>query len=94
MNELDCAQCSEQAAEFTLGVLEARERAEVLAHLQRCAYCEASVAGLAATVIRLIELLPEVDPPPGFDQRVLAALIQTATTETAATEETDADGRS
>jgi hypothetical protein len=29
---------------------------------------------LAVTAARLVELVPEVDPPAGFEQRVLAAI--------------------
>jgi len=74
MAELSCEQCDELTAELALGVLGGRERAEALAHLSRCARCQDSVSAMTATVGRLVELLPEADPPPGFDQRVIAAM--------------------
>jgi anti-sigma factor RsiW len=72
--ELSCSQCQDRAAELAAGVLEERERPETLAHLQSCARCQTSVAALAMTVTRLVDLLPEMDPPDGFAERVLAAL--------------------
>jgi hypothetical protein len=74
VTELSCVQCQDRAAELAVGALEGRERAETLAHLQRCAGCQTSVAALATTVTRLVDLLPERDPPDGFADRVLAAL--------------------
>jgi len=74
MAELSCDQCNELTAELALGVLGGRERAEALAHLSRCARCQDTVSAMTATVGRLVELLPEADPPPGFDQRVIAAM--------------------
>jgi hypothetical protein len=74
VTELSCGQCQDRAAELAVGALEGRDRAETLAHLQRCARCQTSVAALATTVTRLVDLLPESDPPDGFADRVLAAL--------------------
>jgi hypothetical protein len=74
MAELSCEQCRELAAELALGVLGGRERAEALAHLSRCPRCQDTVSAMTATVGRLVELLPEADPPTGFDQRVIAAI--------------------
>lgn len=70
----DCELCRRHAAEFASGVLWGRERAEVLAHLQRCERCQNCVRELASTAQRLVDLVPEVDPPPGFEHRVLAAI--------------------
>jgi len=74
MAELSCKQCQELASELALGVLGGRERADALAHLSRCPRCQDTVSAMTATVGRLVELLPEADPPPGFDQRVINAI--------------------
>lgn len=74
MAELSCQQCRDHAAELALGVLCGRQRAGVLAHLHRCAYCEDLVGELTVTVDRLIELLPGAEPPAGFDQRVITGV--------------------
>ena len=60
-----------------MGVLCGRERAEVLLHLQWCERCQDCVRGLAVTATRWVELVPEVDPPADFEQRVLAAIAAT-----------------
>ncbi|MGH3846353.1 MAG: zf-HC2 domain-containing protein [Pseudonocardiaceae bacterium] len=74
MTELSCRQCNELAAELALGVLPGVERARVLAHLSQCATCANTVSSLTLTVDRLIELLPDAEPPAGFEQRALTAL--------------------
>jgi hypothetical protein len=74
MSELTCQQCRDLAAELALDVLPALERAQALAHLDRCTTCRDTVSSLTLTADRLIELLPEAEPPAGFEQRVLAAL--------------------
>ncbi|HEX3513509.1 MAG TPA: hypothetical protein VHT26_05865 [Trebonia sp.] len=68
-------------AELALGVLTGRERAEALAHLERCAACQENVRQLTMKAEQLLELLPAKEPPPGFESRVterlrLAALSQ------------------
>jgi hypothetical protein len=74
MTELSCAECRESTAEFALNILTGRERAEILAHLEHCADCRERVAGLAVTADRLVELLPDADPPSGFSRRVAGTL--------------------
>ena len=75
MSELSCQQCCEHAAELALGVLCGRDRDEVLQHLHRCTACQRLVCELMVIVEKLLELLPEVDPPARFDQRVIDAVI-------------------
>ena len=74
MDELSCKGCHELAAEMALGVLEGRARAGVLAHLGRCVGCQETVATMAVTADSLLDLLPERDPAPGFDARVVAVV--------------------
>jgi hypothetical protein len=74
MSELTCGECRDLAAELALDVLPAVERARVIAHLDRCTTCRDTVSSLTLTADRLIELLPEAEPPAGFEHRVLAAL--------------------
>lgn len=74
MTELTCQQCLELAAELALDVLPGRERAQALAHLDDCTHCRDTVAALAVTGDRLVELLPSVEPPVGFEHRVMSAL--------------------
>ncbi|HEX6404934.1 MAG TPA: hypothetical protein VF003_17525 [Pseudonocardiaceae bacterium] len=74
MAELTCQQCREVAAELALDVLPCHERADALAHLERCTSCQDTVSALAGTADRLVELLPAAEPPAGFEQRVISAL--------------------
>jgi hypothetical protein len=71
MSFLDCERLREVAAELALGVLPGRDRAEALAHVQECPACEVYVRELTGVGDRLIGLAPAVEPPVGFEQRVL-----------------------
>ena len=81
MTEPTCAVVRESQAELALGVIEGRERAEVLAHLEHCAACRQDLAALSAVADRLVELTPSVEPPAGFETRVLARLSAAARAE-------------
>ena len=77
MNEnpdMSCAGLDAVAAELALGVLTGRERAEAVAHLDRCDNCREHVRQLMGTTEGLIGLLPEREPPAGFETRVLDRL--------------------
>jgi Putative zinc-finger len=73
-DDLDCAQVEELAPDLALGLLDGAERASVLAHVDRCASCRAEVASLTEVGDHLLQLAPEVPPPPGFESRVLTQL--------------------
>ena len=62
------------AAELALGVLTGRERAQALAHLDHCPSCREEVRQLTATGEGLLGLLPSVEPPAGFEARVMDRL--------------------
>jgi hypothetical protein len=74
LNDMGCAGFADVAAELALGALTGRERAEALAHLDRCAACRKQVRQLTATGEDLLRLLPAEAPPPGFETRVLERL--------------------
>jgi len=69
-----CAQVRELAPELALGVLGGAERAEAIMHVNDCARCQALVLELTEAVDALPLLAPEAEPPPGFEQRVLASI--------------------
>ncbi|MFJ9563090.1 hypothetical protein ACIRQQ_23980 [Streptomyces fuscichromogenes] len=73
-----CEKLREVGAELALGVLPGRERAEAVAHLDECADCREYVRRLTGIGDRLVGLLPEREPPPGFGTRVAAGLAQQA----------------
>lgn len=74
MNKLDCADLIEIAPELAAGGLCGEDRAAAITHLARCSSCQQEVNALAAITDRLLLLSPAVEPPVGFEQRVLAAL--------------------
>ena len=76
MAELSCDTCRELAPELALGLLGGDERAAALAHLQGCERCRDDVAALTGLHERMRLLVPPVEPPAGFETRVLARLAQ------------------
>jgi hypothetical protein len=61
---------SDSVIDFTLGHLTGRERAALLAHLERCVSCRLEAQELTGVVDELLLLVPPVDPPAGFEDRV------------------------
>jgi hypothetical protein len=74
VNEMGCAEFADAAAELALGVLTGRERARALAHLDRCEECRENVRQLTVTGEELVGLLPAIEPPAGFETRVMEQL--------------------
>jgi len=73
----DCAFFREVVAELALGILTGPDRSAALAHMDRCAPCQAEVASLAEAADRLLGLAPARGAPDGFESRVTAAFGQT-----------------
>ncbi|MFF8381351.1 anti-sigma factor family protein [Streptomyces sp. NPDC015661] len=71
---MDCERLREEGAELALGILPARERAEAVAHLDRCPDCRAYVERLTVVGDGLLGLLPGAEPPVGFESRVVRAM--------------------
>lgn len=71
LNQIGCEEFADVAAELALGVLTGRERAEALAHLDHCDSCRETVRQLTSTGEQLLSLLPAMEPPPGFETRVM-----------------------
>jgi len=71
LNDMSCEAFDDVAAELALGVLTGRERAEALAHLDGCDACRENVRQLTMMGEGLLGLLPAVEPPPGFETRVM-----------------------
>lgn len=77
-SDANCEKLREIGAELALGVLPGRERAEAVAHLDRCADCREYVRRLTLIGDRLIGLLPDGEPPAGFETRVARRLAEHA----------------
>jgi hypothetical protein len=58
-------------AEHSLGILDGRARAELLAHVEGCEECAAEMAELTATVDALLHVPAGAEPPVGFESRVI-----------------------
>jgi hypothetical protein len=65
---------ADRLPELALGTLDGTERADVIAHLERCPACRETTADFAATVDALPLLLGESEPPVGFEDRTLERL--------------------
>ena len=74
MSVLTCAEVRELAPELALGILGGAERAEVVLHVNGCARCQAYVAELTEAADAIPQLVPEAEPPAGFEARVLHRL--------------------
>jgi Putative zinc-finger len=74
MSALTCAEVREFAPELALGILGGAERAEVVLHVNGCARCQAYVSELTEAADAIPQLVPEAEPPAGFEARVLHRL--------------------
>lgn len=72
MSRLECATAQELAAELALGTIAGEERGRLIDHVSRCPSCETLVEELSGVVDSLLVLAPEIEPPPGFENRVLS----------------------
>ena len=71
---MECDELAGVAAELALGALTGRERADALAHLDRCEACREDVRRLTMTGEELFGLLPAREPPPGFEIGVMTRI--------------------
>ncbi|MFE1838410.1 hypothetical protein [Streptomyces sviceus] len=70
MTDRDCEWLRAVADELALGILPGQERAEAIAHLDRCPTCREHVEQLTLVGDGLLSLLPGSEPPVGFETRV------------------------
>ncbi len=69
-----CDHFDEHADELALGQIDEPLRSRLLAHATGCPRCHALLAGLGTVVDRLLLVAPQVEPPAGFESRVLARM--------------------
>ena len=74
MNDVTCTQVREAAGEFALGILPGEERGPMSAHLLRCPECRHEVDEMTRVGDQLLDLIPDAEPPLGFDRRVLSGV--------------------
>jgi Putative zinc-finger len=75
---LECAETRELIPELAAGVAAGDERARALGHLSGCPACRRELAATAEIVDELLLLVPEQQPPAGFESSVLARLTPAA----------------
>ena len=66
----ECAPFLDDLPELALGILTGRARAETLAHVDSCPACATELERLSRAADALLEAVPSVDPPVGFEVRV------------------------
>jgi hypothetical protein len=71
---LECAEARELFPELAAGVAAGDDRARALGHLSGCPACRGEFAATAEVIDELLWLVPEHDPPAGFESSVLARL--------------------
>ncbi|MGN9762496.1 hypothetical protein [Streptomyces sp. SD31] len=74
MTDRDCERLRAVADELALGILPGQERAEAIAHLDRCPTCREHVEQLTLVADGLLSLVPGSEPPAGFETRVTDGL--------------------
>ncbi len=75
MSGAACDESRAAAPELALGVLDGEERALVLAHARGCRACRAHLDELAVVAQEILTAAPAREPPPGFESRVIGALL-------------------
>jgi hypothetical protein len=72
----DCSRFAELAPELALGMADSRQRAELLEHASDCLVCQRYLDSLTFVSEQLLAASPEVEPPSGFETRVLDRISQ------------------
>lgn len=75
---LECAEARELFPELAAGVAAGDERARALGHLSGCPACRDEFAATAEVIDELLWLVPQHDPPVGFESSVLTRLTPAA----------------
>jgi anti-sigma factor RsiW len=69
-----CDDVRAQAADLALDIVDGEDRAVLLGHIASCPGCRDEVRSLGTVADRLLRAAPPVEPPGGFEDRVLARL--------------------
>jgi hypothetical protein len=72
MSHFTCTNMNELAAELSLGIVSGEARAHALAHISACAECRLLVEQMSRAADSLLLLGPQMEPPIGFESRVMA----------------------
>ena len=70
----ECGRYADEIAELALGISTGRERALALAHVEACPRCHAEMEHLSLAADSLLEVVPAIEPPLGFEVRLMERL--------------------
>jgi Putative zinc-finger len=68
--ERGCDEYGDELAQLALGVLNGRERAHVLSHVESCPRCAEELEILSRTADTVLQAAPDMEPPLGFEVRL------------------------
>jgi hypothetical protein len=71
---MTCDEFREQRAELAVGGIDASDRNDLLSHAAACASCQMALEQMTIVADRVLDETLEIEPPPGFEQRVLSHL--------------------
>ena len=71
---MTCDEFREQLAELAVGGIDASERNDLLRHTAHCASCQMALEQMTTVADCVLDETLEIEPPPGFEQRVLSRL--------------------
>ncbi|CAN5474558.1 hypothetical protein BH10ACT2_BH10ACT2_23720 [soil metagenome] len=74
MNPESCARFEEHVEALAINELGEPESSRLLAHADSCPSCQTHLDAVCGLVDSLLQLTPRVEPPPGFESRVLEQL--------------------
>ncbi|MBI4884187.1 MAG: hypothetical protein HY826_09050 [Actinobacteria bacterium] len=74
MNVESCADFEDHMEALAIGEMAEPESSRLLAHAANCPSCQAHLDTVSGLVDSMLQLTPRVEPPPGFESRVLARL--------------------
>ena len=67
-------------AEYTLGILDGRARSDLLDHVNTCEECATEIAEFTKVADALLYAVPGVEPPVGFESRVVERIARSSST--------------
>jgi hypothetical protein len=78
MTSADCVRFADSCDELALGLIDEPSRTEMARHAAGCASCRAKLDEVSWVAEQVLAAVPEMDPPPGFEQRVLQRMSELA----------------
>lgn len=78
MSESEHSAVFESLGAYALGALPDAERARVALHVETCPICAEDAASMERAVTRLIDVVPDVAPPPELRDRIMAVVEREA----------------